>query len=71
MKTFVDNFCRQVVERHLLNPLPQIFCPEEVAGMDDYELHDIAAESSENIALRKELKDMHENLQRSLLDLHK
>ena len=41
LKTFVDNVCRQVIERHLLNPLPQVFCPEEVAAMDDDELYKI------------------------------
>jgi len=71
LKTFVDNVCRQVIERHLLNPLPQIFCSEELAAMGDDELQNIAAESSENIGLRKKLKETYENLQCSLLDLRK
>ena len=42
LKTFVDNVCRQVIERHLLNPLSRVFCSEEVAAMDDDELYKIA-----------------------------
>ena len=71
LETFVDNVCRQVIERHLLNPLPQIFCPEEVAALSDDELQSIAAESPENIGLRKRLNKMYENSRRSLLDLRR
>jgi len=39
--------------------------------MGDDELQNIAAESSENIGLRKKLKETYENLQCSLLDLRK
>lgn len=35
LKTFFDHVCRQVIERHLLNPLPQIFCREELAAMNN------------------------------------
>ena len=61
--------CRQVIERHLLNPLPQIFCPEEVAVIGDDKLQDISAESSENVMSRNKLKEIRENLQCSLSDL--
>ena len=71
LKTFVDNVCRQVIERHLLNPLPQVFCPEEVAAMDDDELYKIAAESPDNAESRKRLNELYGNLQRSLVDLRK
>ena len=71
MKTFVDNVCRQVIERHLLNPLSRVFCPEKVAAMDDDELYKIAAESPENAESRKRLNELHENLKRSLSDLRK
>ena len=71
LKTFVDNVCRQVIERHLLNPLPNVFCPEEVAAMDDDELYKIAAESHENSESRKRLQELYRNLQRSLSDLRK
>lgn len=63
--------CRAVVERYLLNPLPQVFCPEEVAAMGDHELHKIAAESPENVKTTKRLNELYENLQRSLLDLRR
>lgn len=71
MRTFVDNVVRQAIERHLLNPLPQSFWLEEVVAMNDDELQDIAAESFEDIALRKNLRNIHENLQRCVLDPRK
>ncbi|KAL8783924.1 MAG: hypothetical protein Q9195_009234 [Heterodermia aff. obscurata] len=71
LKTFVDNVCRQVIERHLLNPLSRVFCPEKVAAMDDDELYKIAAKSPENAESRKRLNELHENLKRSLSDLRK
>jgi hypothetical protein len=45
MKKVVDNVCRQVIERHLLKPLPTIFCPESVASIEDEDLNRIAAEA--------------------------
>ncbi|KAK1033967.1 hypothetical protein LTR74_018911, partial [Friedmanniomyces endolithicus] len=32
LKTFVDNVCRQVIERHLLSGLSDLLLPREVAG---------------------------------------
>ena len=71
LKTFVDNVCRQVIERHFLNSLPNVFCREEVAAMDDDELYKIAAEPPENVESRKRLQELYGNLQRSLSDLRK
>ena len=71
MKTFVDNVCRQVVERHLLRPLPEIFCPERVALFADEELERIAAESLTLIDRRKELQELKESLTSSLRDLRR
>ena len=36
--TFIDNVCRQVIERHLLRNLPDIFLPQRIAGLGDEEL---------------------------------
>ena len=71
LKTFVDNVCRQVIERHLLRSLPTIFCPESVAAYGDEDLKRIAAEALENIMKKKDLRDLHENLGCSLRDLRK
>ena len=68
-KTFVDNVCKQVIERHLLRPLPNLFSPEIVAGYSEDDLHKIAAESSQVLAKRAYLHDLREALTKSLVDL--
>lgn len=71
MKTFVDNICRQVIERHLLRTLPELFCLETVALFSDEELRRIAAESPDNIDKRQQLRELHESLGESLRDLRR
>ena len=71
MKTFVDNVCKQVIERRLLKNLPQIFCPANVAALKDEELNRIAAEKPENVKKRKALQDLVTKLEDSLADLRK
>ena len=68
-KTFVDNVCRQVIERHLLRPLSTLFSPEMVAGYSDADLMRIASESSQTLAKRKQLRDLHSSLMESLMEL--
>jgi hypothetical protein len=43
MKTFVDNVCRQVVERHLLIGLTKVFDPMRVSQFPEEELLKIAS----------------------------
>ena len=71
LKTFVDNVCRQVIERHLLRSLPTMFCSESVAAYGDEDLKHTAAEAPENIMKKKDLRDLHENLGFSLRDLRR
>jgi hypothetical protein len=71
MKTFVDNVCRQVIERHLLSTLPEVFSPEKMALLSDVELQRIAADSPAIVKQRKELQDLLSNLVKSLRDLRK
>ncbi|KAK2759881.1 hypothetical protein FQN54_002615 [Arachnomyces sp. PD_36] len=71
MKTFVDNVCRQVIERHLLRDLPAIFCPESVASMDDETLKLIATESKGNMEKRKQLRELHSSLEQGLRSLRR
>ncbi len=66
LKTFVDNVCWQVVERHLLRELLLIFCPETVASFEDGDLKRIAAELPGNIKKRKSLQELYKNLRDSL-----
>ena len=71
LKTFVDNVCKQVVERHLLRNLPDIFSPQSVAGYPDEELQRIAGEKSDVIEKRKQLQEQVMNLKAGLSDLRK
>jgi len=66
MKTFVDNVCRQVIERHLLAELSQVFCPTTVARLSDVDIARFAAEPKKKIQRRGELKALAQGLQNSL-----
>ncbi|KAH1353397.1 hypothetical protein KXV31_002325 [Aspergillus fumigatus] len=67
MKTFVDNICRQVLERHILRPLQSTFYPTEVGAFSDRDIRRIASESSKIAQKRQELKNRAEALERSLV----
>ncbi|KAK1710256.1 hypothetical protein BDP67DRAFT_440893 [Colletotrichum lupini] len=69
MKTFVDNVYRQVIERHILAPLPEIFYPTTVSQFSDDELLRIGSEPEKEIARRQSLKASAEGLRSSLLEL--
>lgn len=69
-KTFVDNVCVQVVERHLLKTLPRLFSPEIVAGYPAEELLRIAGEDESTSSKRRELQAMVSMFQDSLVDLY-
>ncbi|EQB51852.1 hypothetical protein CGLO_08572 [Colletotrichum gloeosporioides Cg-14] len=69
MKTFVDNICRQVVERHILSPLPEIFWPATVSQLSDDELVRIGTEPEKEIARRQKLSASAQGLRSSLVDL--
>lgn len=71
LKTFVDNVCRQVIERHMLRTLPKIFSPEDVAGYSDDKLQGIAGERQDVVAKRKAMQEQLESLQSVLKDLRK
>lgn len=71
MKTFVDNVCRQVIERHLLRGLPDIFTPQEVAGYADAELNRVAGERFDIVAKRKHLGEQVDMLKQGLEDLRR
>ncbi|KAK5691793.1 hypothetical protein LTR17_025545 [Elasticomyces elasticus] len=71
MKTFVDNVCRQVIERHLLHNLPDIFSPQLVAMYTDEDLERIASERPDTVEKRKQLQEQLTNLKAGLDDLRK
>lgn len=70
-KSFVDNVCRQCVERHLLRSLPKMFSPQEVAGYPDDKLQRIAGERVAVVAKRKMLQEQLASLKAGLSDLRK
>ncbi|OTA55254.1 putative dynamin GTPase [Hypoxylon sp. EC38] len=57
-KTFVDNVCRQVIERHLVSGLPDIFCPEVVTALSSEVLQNLHPESQEKRLRRLKLHAM-------------
>ncbi|KAK8008225.1 Interferon-induced GTP-binding protein Mx, partial [Apiospora marii] len=52
MKTFVDNICRQVVERHIRDRLPDVFNPSIVAQFSDEKILLLGSESEAQQRMR-------------------
>ncbi|KAM0517737.1 hypothetical protein ACHAPE_004711 [Trichoderma viride] len=71
MKTFVDNVARQVIERHIMAPLPSAFCPNSVSHLSDEDLLRIGSEPEKQIARRAKLAAEVQGLKKSLKDLQK
>lgn len=69
MKTFVDNVCRQVVERHILAPLQNVFDPTVVSSFSDEELLSLAAESPQTSRNRAKALQLQQALEQSLKEL--
>lgn len=69
MKTFVDNVCRQVVERHVLATLADVFDPTVVSGYSDEKLLSLAAESPRTNRRRVEALQLQHSLEQSLKEL--
>ena len=63
--------CKQVIERHLLRTLPEIFSPESVASLSNGDLERIAAESAGNVERRRQLQELNESLKDGLRDLRR
>ncbi|XWX00434.1 hypothetical protein V2A60_008454 [Cordyceps javanica] len=70
MKTFIDNVAKQVIERHIISPLPEAFWPRSVATLPDDELLRIGSEPEAQSSRRTKLAMEAEDLRRSLVDLH-
>jgi hypothetical protein len=69
MKSFVDNVCRQVIERHILAKLGGAFHPTVVSSFTDEELIRLAGESSQTTSQRLETLQLKEKLEASLREL--
>lgn len=68
-KTFVDNVCRQVIERHILSELPDIFSPPVVTEFSDEELMRMASEPQKQRDHRASLQRLAEGLRESIKEL--
>ncbi|KAL7929824.1 P-loop containing nucleoside triphosphate hydrolase protein [Trichoderma chlorosporum] len=71
MKTFVDNVARQVIERHIIAPLPKAFCPNSVSQLSEEDLLRIGSESEKQTLRREKLAVQVQGLRKSLKDLQK
>ncbi|KAL4965069.1 putative dynamin GTPase [Aspergillus stella-maris] len=69
IKSFVDNVCRQVIERHILATLPNVFSPITVSTYTDEDLLRLAAESRQIRRRRTEASQLQKALEQSLRDL--
>lgn len=69
MKTFVDNVCRQVIERHIVAKLPSVFEPVLVSGYETDRLLQMGAETAQISLRRDEACHLQEALERSLDEL--
>ncbi|ORY08350.1 P-loop containing nucleoside triphosphate hydrolase protein [Clohesyomyces aquaticus] len=65
-KVFIGNVITQVVERHLLQGLYQLFLPSRITKMKVAEIEDIALESAETRERRKTLQDKKTAIEASL-----
>lgn len=52
----MDNVIIQVVERHIVDKLEDVFSPIVIAGMDDEEIRSIASEPSNIVRQRDHLE---------------
>lgn len=69
MKTFVDNVCRQVIERHLLTGLAKVFDPVYLSQLSEEDVVTIASETAQIRDRRIELQGLSQALEESLQEL--
>ncbi|KAJ6102633.1 Dynamin [Penicillium sp. IBT 16267x] len=68
-KTFVDNVCRQVIERHILVKLADAFSPMTVSLYSEEELISLAIESPQICHIRSDARRLQAALEQSIRDL--
>ncbi|KAK6363383.1 hypothetical protein TWF730_000815 [Orbilia blumenaviensis] len=66
LKTFVDNVCRQVIERHILRDLTKLFWAPEILKYSDEKVRMLAEESEESRQRREDLRGLKETLESGL-----
>lgn len=65
-KTFIDNIEKQVIRRHLINGLEDIFSPAVVASWNDEEIGMAAAEPKATTVKRHDLEVRLERLKKGI-----
>jgi hypothetical protein len=65
LKAFTNSCVRQVVNRHLLRGLENVFSPEEAAGWEDAKVRMVAAEPMNITNLRAQLEVRKASLEHS------
>jgi hypothetical protein len=65
-KTFIDNIEKQVIRRHLINGLEDIFSPAVVASWNDEEIGMAAAEPKATTIKRQDLEVRLERLKKGI-----
>ncbi|OJD20567.1 hypothetical protein ACJ73_08097 [Blastomyces percursus] len=55
-KFFIDVVAKQVIERHLVSPLAEVFSPKVLARYSDKEIHLLASERPEVVQMREHLE---------------
>jgi hypothetical protein len=69
LKTFTDNCVRQVINRHLLRGMEDVFNPDEAAGWDESKVRMAAAEPMNITTLRAQLEARKASLERGRIVL--
>jgi DNA-binding LacI/PurR family transcriptional regulator len=63
LKTFIDNVTIQVVERHVVYALEEVFSPLVVTGLDDADVSDLASEPLTTVRQREHLEGRRSTLE--------
>lgn len=65
MKYFIEVVTKQVIERHLVDPLPtEVISPPIVAGLSDSEVSFVAAEPEDILRRREYLEERNQTLEK-------
>ncbi|KAF3291428.1 hypothetical protein TWF970_000641 [Orbilia oligospora] len=69
MKTFIDNVCRQVIERHIVADLSKVLSPVNITMFSDEKVMRLVSESEHSQKRRVELRALKEKLESGLMAL--
>ncbi|KAF3226146.1 hypothetical protein TWF192_007015 [Orbilia oligospora] len=69
MKTFIDNVCRQVIERHIVTDLSKVLSPVNIPMFSDEKVMRLVSESEHSQKRRVELRELKAKLESGLMAL--